>query len=121
MLSYEIDGSVLTLRGSGTITLQQRLHLFAAVRADAGVPNGALVLLDVRGIDVDLHDHAVIERTRVLVDQLGPKLGPACAIIIPLAPDEQSRIYQDAASDVGLRVRFFRDEPSARQWLNAFR
>ena len=118
MLSYEIDGSVLTLRVSGTITPKERRHVFAAVQADARVPNGALVLLDVRKSTVRLHDYAVIERVRVLIDQLGSKLGRACAIVNPLGPDKQSGVFQDAASDFGLWVRCFRDEASARDWLN---
>jgi hypothetical protein len=70
MVSYEIDGSILTFRASGTTTVERREPVFAAVRADARVPNGALVLLDVR--EVDVSKHVVVERLRVLLDQLGP-------------------------------------------------
>ena len=65
-LSYEIAGSILTLRASGTPTLKERKPVYDAVRADAAVPNGASLLLDIREIDTAMYsDHAVVERLRV--------------------------------------------------------
>lgn len=121
MLSYEIDGSILTLRVSGTPTLSDRQPVFDAVRADARVPRNALLLFDVRELAVGMwSEYTVVERLRVLFDQLGPKLGPACAVIAAPALTEQSRQFQMAALDFGLRVGLFNDEPSARQWLVGF-
>jgi hypothetical protein len=121
MLSYEIDGSILIFRASGTTTREQREPVFAAVRADARVPNGMLVLLDVREVDVGMSKHVVVERLRVLLDLLGPKLGPACALIVTPELGDQSRIFETEATGFGLRVELFTDERTARQWLNALR
>jgi hypothetical protein len=120
MLSYEIDGSVLILRASGTTTHAQREPVFAAVRADARVANDTPVLLDVREVDVGMNKHVVIERLRVLLDLLGPKLGPACALIVTPELGDQSRIFETEAIGFGLRVRLFTDEQTARQWLMCF-
>jgi hypothetical protein len=117
MLSYEIDGPVLTLRASGTTTLSERQPVFEAVRADANVPNGALVLLDVREVDVGMGGPTVVERLRVLLDQLGPKIGPVCAMIVPPGLAEQARLFQVAGIGAGLKVGLFSDEQSAREWL----
>jgi hypothetical protein len=121
MLSYEIDDSILTFTVSGTPTLSQRQAVFDAVRADAGVPSGALVLLDVRQVDVAGNEYTPVEQLRSLVNQLGPKLGPACALLVRPEATIQARIFQDAGIGVGLQVGLFTDEPSARQWLSASR
>jgi len=121
-LSYEIAGSILTLRASGTPTLKERQPVYDAVRADAAVPNGAQLLLDIREIDAAMYsEHAVVERLRVLIDQLGPKLGSVCAMLISPSLMTQGRIMQEAGSGVGLRVFLFTDEPSARHWLSTYR
>jgi hypothetical protein len=117
MLSYEIDGSVLILRASGTTTRDQREPVFAAVRADVCVPNGAPVLLDVREVDVGMSKHVVVERLRVLLDLLGPKLGAACALLVTRELGDQSRIFETEAAGFGLRAKLFTDERTARQWL----
>lgn len=118
-LSYEIDGSILTLRASGPPTLSVRQPVFDAVRADATVPNQALVLLDVREVDQVMSEYVVIERLRVLVEQLGQKLGPLCAIIVRQEHVHQARMFQQAGRGLGLRVELFGDEASARQWLKS--
>jgi hypothetical protein len=48
MLSYEIDGDVLTLRVTGVPTDIERTTVYAAIRSDSRVPAGAFLLLDVR-------------------------------------------------------------------------
>jgi hypothetical protein len=118
MVSYEIDDSILIFRASGTTTSDQREPVFAAVRADARVPNGALLLLDVREVDVGMSMPVVVERLRVLLDLLGPKLGLACAVIVTPEHGDQARIFQTEATAFGLRVKLFDDERSARRWLN---
>jgi hypothetical protein len=91
------------------------------VRADASVPNGALVILDVREVNVLMSKAVIVERLRVLLDQLGPKLGPACALIVAPGFGDQASIFQAERIGFALRVKLFNDEPSARQWLNALR
>ena len=118
MVSYEIDASILTFRASGTTTRDQREPVFAAVRADARVPNDAPLLLDVRQVDVGMGGPVVIERLRVLLDLLGPKLGPICAVLITPQVGEQASLFQMEAKSFGLRVKLFQDERMARLWLN---
>ena len=121
-LSYEIAGSILTLRASGTPTVKQRQPVYDAVRADAMVPKGAHLLLDIRGIDAVVHnERTMVERLRVLIDQLGPKLGSVCAMVVAPSLMKQGRIIQAAGSGVGLRVFLFTDEGSARDWLSTYR
>jgi hypothetical protein len=119
MVSYEIDGSILTIRASGTTTRDQREPVFAAVRADACVPNGALVLLDMREVDVGMSAPVVVERLRVLFDLLGPKLGATCAVVITPKHGDQASLFQTEATGFGLRVKLFSDERIALRWLNA--
>ena len=122
MVSYEIDGSILILRASGTTTRDQRVPVLDAVRADARVPNGALLMIDVREVDVGMSKPVVVERLRLLFDLLGPKLGPACALIVtPGLGGDQASIFQAEAAGFGLRVELFSDERTARQWLKAHR
>jgi hypothetical protein len=91
------------------------------VRADARVPDSARVLLDVREVDVGMSEAVVTERLRVLLDQLGPKIGTLCAMIVSPALADQSRLFQSAGIGVGLRIGLFSDEPSARHWLSTHR
>jgi len=120
--SYESDGAILILRASGTPTDRERKPVYDAVRADPNVPKNALLLLDVREIDVSMFSgHALLERLRALTEQLGRKLGPVCALIVPPELSIHGALFRDTGLLVGLRVRLFTDEPSARLWLNKYR
>jgi hypothetical protein len=118
LLSYEIDGSILTLRASGTTTREQREPVFAAVRADERVPDGARVLLDMREVDVGMSMPIVVERLRVLLDLLGPKLGTTCALVMTPGLSDQASLFQTEAISFGLRVRLFSEVRLARRWLD---
>jgi hypothetical protein len=120
VLSYEVDGPILTLRASGTATLEERQPVLDAVRADTGVPHGALVLLDFRLVDPGISEAIVPERLPVLLDQLGPKLGPVCAMVVTPGLAEPSRLFQLPGIGVGVRVALFNDELSAREWLSSY-
>jgi hypothetical protein len=117
VLSYEIDGSILTLTATGTTTLEQRRPVFEALRADARVPDGALLLIDGRDVTGGMSEYVVIERLRVLFEGLGVKLGPVCALIVAPGIAEEGRLFQTEALGFGLRVALFDNELSARQWL----
>jgi hypothetical protein len=120
MFSYQIDGQILTLTVSGYPMPADRLALFDAVQVDSRVPLGALLILDVRSLPVDLSEAAAIERLGILISLLGPKLGPACAIIRG-AHGNDSHTFQTTARGHGLQVALFLDEHAARQWLNTHR
>ena|ERR1700676_2300383 len=118
MLSYEINGSILTLRASGTTTLDERKPVFDAIRADAAVPDNALILIDAREVFIGMSEPVVVERLRVLLDQLGGKLGRRCALVIDPGGADQAEIFKTEAPAFGLRVSLFTNEQLARDWLN---
>jgi hypothetical protein len=124
VFSYEVDGSILILRASGTTTLSERQRVFNAgpmrpFRLMRCCCSTSVRSTSVRAISPSANTPGL--NAYVLVDQLGRKLGPVCAVIVSPGLAEQSRLFQDAGSGVGLRVGLFRDEPSARQWLRAHR
>jgi hypothetical protein len=121
VLSYKVDGGVLVLEVTSNTTLEERLAVFAAICADAAVPDGAVLLMDVRAHQINLSEGEIVNRLRLLVDSLRPKLGPVCAALINPQHDVlPSRVFQLAANDVGLRVGLFHDEVSARSWLRPY-
>jgi hypothetical protein len=122
VLSYDIDsdGTILTLTASGSPTPEEREAVFHAIRVDPRVHDGALLILDVRSVRLDLTEAVLMDRLRALIDQLGMKLGSACAMI-NREHGHDSQVVQIAGRDFGLRVRLFHEEASARQWLSAYR
>jgi uncharacterized protein (DUF2336 family) len=114
--SYEIDGQILTLRVSASLTPSEREALFDAVRVDARVPQAVVLIIDARSLPLDLSEASLIEWLRALVDRLGPKLGSMCAMIRE-AHGDNSHLFQTAARSLGLRVGLFSDEQTARQWF----
>ena len=119
MLSYEVDGSILILRASGTATAVERGAVLDAVRADDRVANGAPLLLDAREVDVIADKQVVVERLRMLLRHLGPKLGQECALLVSRRIRDLADIFRSEAVGIGLRVELFGDEPAARRWLNS--
>jgi hypothetical protein len=120
LLSYEVDGPILILRASGTATAEERVAVLDAVRADERVPTGAPLLLDAREIDGIADRQVMVERLRMLLQHLGPKLGPVCALLVTPRVREQADIFRKEAVGIGLRVELFGNEPSARRWLNTY-
>jgi hypothetical protein len=120
LLSYEVDGSILIVRASGTTTADERQSVSNAVRADERIPNGAPLLLDAREVDVIAGKQVMVERLRGLLHHLGPKLGQVCALLVTQRVREQADIFQRVAVGIGLRVELFGDEPAARRWLNTY-
>jgi hypothetical protein len=94
LLSYEVDGSILILRASGTATAEERESVLDAVRADAHVPSGPPLLLDLREIDGIADKQVMVERLRMLPQHLGPKLGPGCALLVAPRVREQADIFR---------------------------
>lgn len=120
MLSYEIAGSILTIRAIGAPTAEHRDAVFAAVQADGRVPNGALLLIDASELTVPLNKEAATERLRRWFEGLRPKVGRVCAVIVEIDRVVDSRFFQIAGTNLDLLVGVFTDEPSARRWLTAY-
>jgi hypothetical protein len=117
VLSYRIDGAILILTASRG---PQPQEVFDAVHADPRVPQGALVLIDARGADPAHSEMEVRERARVLISQLGSKVGSVCAVIVAPELALDAHLFQVFGSGLGLRVGLFPDEATARQWLEAY-
>jgi hypothetical protein len=75
-------------------------------------------LLDVREVDVGMSKHVVVERLRVLLDQLGPKSRPGVRIDRNRRGRRSSENIPDGGDWFRPTGRTFR---AARQWLNALR
>ena len=88
---------------------------------DSRVPISALVILDVQRVEVAASQDAIIERAHALREQLGPKLGPACAIIVGGNLTADAEIFREVAIDRGLHVAIVPSEIAARDWLSAYR
>jgi hypothetical protein len=120
MLTYQIDGPILTLTLKGTPHELQRSMTYAEIAGDARVPPGVLVMVDIRRAD-PIDDPAEVDRrARTLVERLGPKLGSACAVIVPPRLATIAEHFQSMSTELGLRIALFRDEPDARRWLMTF-
>ena len=117
MLTYDVDGAILILTATGTVSAIERQDTFAAIASDPRVPRGALVLVDARRTDPAVTLAEVEERAHRLVHFLGPKLGGFCAVIAPPRLTGDVEHFRAASGEMGLRVEVFSDEPAARKWL----
>jgi hypothetical protein len=120
MYTYEIDGKVLTLHPRGTPTDHERRTVYDQIANDDRVPAGALVLLDARRVDPPENTDDLQWRAHTLVQRLGLKLGPACAVIVPPRLVPEGEYMQSKSSELGVKIALFRDEPEARKWLATF-
>jgi hypothetical protein len=122
MLSYETDGRVLTLRVKGDTTIDERAVTFTAIRGDARVPVGVLLMLDQRrGWMISSSPSLIAGRLRLLLTELGGKLGSVWALICETdAQKVEARVAQTIARDMNIQIGIFDDEASARVWLKTF-
>ena len=121
LLSYDYDGSVLTLTFRGTPSELQRAIIYNDIAKDDRVPDAALVLLDIRRADDAAGPEDVERRARVLTQGLGTKLGAACAVVVPPRLADAAGHFQSMGKELGVRIELVRDEPEARNWLATFR
>ena len=120
MLSYSVDGHILTVHVTGASDPEQRGALLQAIRNDPAVPRGAVLLLRVEDITETFDDAELRARLAGLIRGLGPKLVPVCAVIGPQSYLLEGHRFQNLAGQAGLRVGLFRDEASARTWLSGY-
>ena len=120
MLTYSIEGSILTIVATGTTSPEDRQQFYAGIEADPRVPRRALLLVDGRRADPTRDVLELGDRVHLIAQLLGPKMGPVCAIIAPprLTPD--ANYLRAAGGQFGIRVAVFNDEPEARRWLATF-
>ena len=120
MLSYHVDGPVLTLVGAPHSKVVDRHRMLETIRSDDRVPELALVLVDSRETEPELDDAALRSRVHDLVDRLGVKMGPACAVLVTGAHARWARTLNIAARERDLSLAVFVDEAAARDWLRNY-
>jgi hypothetical protein len=118
LLSYEVDGPILKIVGAPNATSEERLALYDAARSDPRVPVGALLLLDARQSPTDLTREEVRDRVAFLMERLGLKVGPLCAVIVSAGGLRQATELQLVGQEqFKMRVGVFENEQAARNWL----
>ena len=120
VITYRMDGPLLIVTKSGTSTPRERAIVFDAMRTDPVVPNGALLLLNMRDDEDAPEGTELGNRFLELTTALGLKLGPACAVIVHDQHDSDARALRTIPATQGLCVVIVRDETVARAWLSAF-
>lgn len=120
MLTYHVDGRVLSIAASGTPSDDERRVLIEAILEDPRIPDAALVLLDVRRADARGNPREVEHRTRYFIQRLAPRIGPVCAVIVAPEMMHEAVHMQSAGAEMGLRIGLFKSEADARQWLKAY-
>ncbi len=116
MLSYEVSGNLLRLVARGALTEDERRHCYSAIRNDARVPDEAVMLIDATRLDEPPVEE-VPRNTRLMIEQLGRKLGRTCAVLVPPRLAPAAGVFKHVASALGLDVALFRDETAAHDWL----
>jgi hypothetical protein len=120
VLTYSVDGSILTVVAAGTTGDTDRQHFYQTIREDSRVPDGALLLVDATRADPAKSIHELRERAHLIALRLGRKMGPVCAVITPPRLTEDAVYFQAASGELGVRVGIFTDEAEARRWLADF-
>ena len=102
MISYRVDGPILVLT-LGVSTWVERSALYETIRADPSVPNNALLLIDARQFQDAVTEPLLRQRFALLRQQLGPKLGQVCAILVSEQGMVDVRLFQVVAAEDELR------------------
>ena len=120
MTTYRMDGRILIITVDPSSTFTERRAVYGALRADPCVPDGALLLLDVRDVEETFTEAVLRSRVAVFFDALGRKLGPVCAMLVSATDNALGRyMFQIIADEKAVNVGLFDDERDARQWLQA--
>lgn len=120
MVTYRIDGKVLTLVVTGDLTDADRRAFFEAVRKDENVPEGASLLLDARDAAITFRDAILEDRVRTFLTELGRKFSGVCAIIESENDVLYGKRFQRVGESLNARIGLFPDEESARRWLSVY-
>src|SRR4051812_12097196 len=83
VLSYAIDGFVLSVKATGIPSPDERAAVIHAIRSDPAVPTGAVLLLQVEDPTARFDETALRARLSGLIRGLGPKIAPVCAVVSP--------------------------------------
>jgi hypothetical protein len=120
MVSYEINGSILEIRGEGEYGTGEITRVLIAARNDPRRIKPTYLLVDIRESESSPSPADVQARLAVVQQQLRDTMAPALAFVVRgLAHDRIAQIYQTRAQDAGtgFRVEVFTDPDAARAWL----
>jgi len=118
MMTYKADGPFVILTTTGKTTHAERQAVYDAIRADPNVPDGALLIIDLRQYAVRLTQQELHDRATMMIDSLGGKVGPSCAMLVGDVSLRIGLSFQLVAANMNFRVGVFHDESAAREWLS---
>lgn len=120
MVSYEIRGSILEVRGEGEYGTGEITAVLIAARNDPKRTTPTFLLVDIRESESSPSIGDVQARLAVVQQQLGASLAPTVAFVVRgVARDRLAQIYQARAEEDGasFRIQVFTDPQAARAWL----
>jgi len=120
MVSYEIHGSILEVRGEGEYGTGEITAVLIAARNDPKRTTPTFLLVDIRESESSPSIGDVQARLAVLQQQLGASLAPVVAFVVRgVGRDRLAQIYRARAEDDGtaFRIQVFTDPQAARAWL----
>ncbi len=121
MTSYRVDGALLLLTIDTTSTFDQRMAVYHAIAEDPLVPDAALLLCDARQVRETYTQDVLEDRIPKFFEQLGPKLGSVCAMLVSAESDPlAARLFQIKAGARHVTVGLFQDLAEARRWLGPY-
>jgi hypothetical protein len=120
MVSYEIRGSILEVRGEGEYGTGEITAVLIAARNDPKRATPTFLLVDIRESESSPSIGDVQARLAVVPQQLGESMAPAVAFVVRgMARERLANIYQARAREGsgGFRIEVFPDRETARAWL----
>jgi hypothetical protein len=122
MVSYEIRGSILEIKGEGEYGTGEITAVLIAAKNDPRRSTPTFLLIDIRESESSPSIGDVQARLAVVQQQLGATMAPAVAFVVRgVARDRLAQIYQARAEEDGtsFRIQVFTEPQAARAWLAA--
>lgn len=120
MVSYEINGSILEVRGEGEYGTGEITAVLIAAKNDPRRSTPTYLLVDIRESESSPSVGDVQARLAVVRQQLGETMAPAIAFVVRgVGRERLANIYQTRAEDArnGFHIEVFTDPQAARAWL----
>ena len=120
MVSYEIRGSILEVKGEGEYGTGEITAVLIAAKNDPRRSTPTFLLIDIRESESSPSIGDVQARLAVVQQQLGATMAPVVAFVVRgVARDRLAQIYQARAEEDGtsFRIQVFTEPQAARAWL----
>jgi hypothetical protein len=122
MVSYDIHGSILEVKGEGEYGTGEITAVLIAAKNDPRRSTPTFLLIDIRESESSPSIGDVQARLAVVQQQLGATMAPVVAFVVRgAARDRLAQIYQARAEEDGnsFRIQVFTEPQAARAWLEA--